>query len=263
MPSQILYLAGIPRSGSTVLASLLNQNPDCFVTQTSPVLDALHTVSNSWPNLSANVIDQPSAQLANMLSSMHRAAYTHINAPYIIDKHRGWPANINYIQQITGQRPKIICTTRTISEIIASFIILIDKSPSITYIDAELINTGKPINTATRARLLWEKYIYVPWTSLRTGWQNHRDCIKIVDYLDILNNPINTLSEIYSFLEMPIYSGHTTTNLQPMNENDKFWGLPGLHNVRPILKKTSLSSADILGSDLASYYDNLHLEFWK
>lgn len=260
---QVFYLSGVPRSGSTVLASLLNQNPDFYVTQTSPVLDAMQTISSAWGRLSANVLDQEPAQLKNILNGIHSSAYNHTPASYIVDKHRAWPANINYIQAVTDARPKIICTTRNISEIIASFIILIDKTDGVSYIDQELLSTGKPINTATRARLLWEKYINVPWSSLRKGWEQHPDCLKFVDYADIINNPELTLSDIYKFLGVPNYTGHTTTKLQPMRENDEAWGLPGLHNIRPTLKKTSPPASDILGKELAEYYNSLSLEFWK
>lgn len=260
---QVFYLSGVPRSGSTVLASLLNQNPDFSVTQTSPVLDALQTVSSAWSSISANVLDQDPTQLKNILYGMHTNAYTHKNVSYIVDKHRAWPANINYIQTITKVRPKIICTTRDISEIIASFIILIDKTDGVSYIDRELVNARKPINTATRARLLWEKYINVPWLSLRKGWEQNPDCIKFVDYTDIINNPESVLTDIYKFLEVPAYAGHTSNKLQPMHENDIVWGLPGLHNIRPTLKKTSPPASDILGKELAEYYNSLNLEFWK
>ena len=43
------FLAGLPRSGSTVLASILNQNPEVYVTPTSPMLDLLvKNQDNFW-----------------------------------------------------------------------------------------------------------------------------------------------------------------------------------------------------------------------
>ena len=130
-------------------------------------------------------------------------------------------------------------------------------------IDKELIELKKPINTATRARLLWEKYINVPWTSLKYGYERHPECIGFFDYYDIVDNPVETLKRVYSFLEIEYYPHHKFIGLLPMKENDAAWGIDGLHHIRPELKKTSLSSSEILGKDLASYYNGLNLEFWK
>lgn len=263
MNKQVFFLSGVPRSGSTVLASLLNQNPLITVTQTSPILDTLQLVSSNWSNMSINVIDQSPDQLKNMLSGMLNSAYQHTDTPYIIDKHRAWPRNVDYIQTITGIRPKIICTTRNISEIISSFIILMDKNKETSYIDTALIAENKPITTATRARMLWEQYINVPWTSLKYGYEQNPDCIGFFDYTDIVANPEDTLKRLYAFLGIEYYPDHVFTKLSPMHENDAAWGMPGLHNIRSSLKKTSPPASDILGEELAAYYDSLNLEFWK
>ena len=41
MTKKIFFLAGLPRSGSTVLGSILSQHPEIAVTPTSPLLDLL------------------------------------------------------------------------------------------------------------------------------------------------------------------------------------------------------------------------------
>jgi hypothetical protein len=38
---KLYFLVGLPRSGSTLLASLLNQHPDVFASPTSPLMDLL------------------------------------------------------------------------------------------------------------------------------------------------------------------------------------------------------------------------------
>ena len=263
MDKQVFFLAGIPRSGSTVLASLLNQNPSICVTQTSPILDMLQLITANWKPLSINVLNQSPDQLVNMLNGAFNSSYSHIDSKYIIDKHRSWPRNIDYINTITNKPVKVICTTRDISEIISSFIILFEKTENRSYIDNELIQANKPLNAATRARLLWEKYINMPWTSLKYGYEQHRDCIEFFDYTDIVSNPQETLQRVYSFLEIEYYPHHTFNNLSPMKENDIAWGIDGLHHIRPELKRVSPAASDILGKDLANYYNSLNLEFWK
>ena len=44
----IYFLAGLPRSGSTVLAAILNQHPSVHATSTSGLLDILVGTLTAW-----------------------------------------------------------------------------------------------------------------------------------------------------------------------------------------------------------------------
>ena len=48
MKKQLHFLSGIPRSGSTVLAAILNQNPITHVSTTSGLVHALDGLANTW-----------------------------------------------------------------------------------------------------------------------------------------------------------------------------------------------------------------------
>ena len=47
----IFFLSGLPRSGSTLLGSILGQNPSFFVTPTSPLLDLLCFTNEAFNKL--------------------------------------------------------------------------------------------------------------------------------------------------------------------------------------------------------------------
>ena len=44
MNKKYYFMAGLPRAGSTLLSSLLNQNPNLYSGPSSPVLGAMYTV---------------------------------------------------------------------------------------------------------------------------------------------------------------------------------------------------------------------------
>ena len=48
MTKQIYFLAGLPRSGSTLLANILAQHQHIYVTPTSGIVDMLVQVRNNW-----------------------------------------------------------------------------------------------------------------------------------------------------------------------------------------------------------------------
>lgn len=262
MSKTFFYLSGIPRSGSTVLATIVSQNPEIYTTPTSPMLDLILLNIENWTRVSATQKLHHPDQLKNILQGIYEYTYKHVEQPIVLDKHRAWPRNISLITNITKQKPKIICTVRDIPEVLASFISILEKNGN-SYIDKDLIANNKPVTNTTRCRQLWEKYVSVPWTSLKLGFENYRDCLHFVDYKEITETPEQAIDGIYKFLELKPYK-HRFSNLNnPQPENDEAYGIKGLHDIRPELKRISPSANNIIGTDLVNYYRNLKLEFWK
>lgn len=263
MNKRFFFLSGVPRSGSTVLSSILSQNPKIFTTPTSPLLDLLLLTGNNWGNVSAYQKNHHPDQLKNIYHGIFNSVYKHVDAPIVLDKHRAWPRHIDMIRAVTGYQPKMIITTRDVPEILASFVTILQKNGVNNYIDVELRNANKPINNTTRCRLLWEKYVSVPWTSFKIGWETNRDCLHLVDYKEVINSPDTAIKGIYDFLDIKPFAHKYNSLSNPQPENDKAYGLDGLHDVRPVLKRVSPPAEQILGEEVASYYKNLNLEFWK
>lgn len=262
MNKQYYFLSGIPRSGSTVLATILSQNPAIFTTPTSPLLDLILETGVRWPQLSVNQKYHHPEQLKNICAGVFDSVYKHVDQQIILDKHRSWPRYVDLVKNVTGTTPKIIITTRDIPEVLASFITIIKKSGA-TYVDEQLRAANKPINETTRCRLLWEKYISVPWTSFKLGYENNRDCLHLVDYKEITESPETAIQGIYEFLQLKPYKHKFESLANPQPENDDAYGIKGLHDVRPILKRVSPRPEKILGERLTEYYSSLKLEFWK
>jgi sulfotransferase len=259
-----IMLSGIPRSGSQVLASLLNQHPMIHSSTTSPVVDMVDIINKQWPQISAALTDPPAEQYPNMLAGMINGAYDHIYKPVIVDKNRIWPRYGQLMTQVLRSRPKIICTVRSIPEVLASYIILIGKNGhKTTYIDQDLIDLKLPINTKNRCRILWEKYIYQPYTSLRIGYNAKDADLCFVTYDEIVSTPAATMDKLTSFIGIPTCD-IASDSMQPMPENDAYHGgLEGLHDVRAVLKRASPPPEKVIGHELVKQYTDMRLEFWR
>lgn len=262
MTKSFYYLSGIPRSGSTVLATIISQNPKIYTTPTSPMLDLVQLTAENWSRVSATQKLHHPDQLKNILHGIFNSSYKHVEQPIILDKHRAWPRNIPLIFNITGRRPKIICTVRDIPEVLASFISILEKNGN-SYIDNELRALNKPVTNAARCRQLWEKYVSTPWTSLKLGYETNRDCLHFVDYKEITETPEQAIDGIYKFLELKPFKHKFAELNNPQPENDESYGIKGLHDVRPVLKRISPVPEKIIGPEVVEYYRNLKLEFWK
>lgn len=257
-------LSGIPRSGSQVLSSILNQHPKIHSTVTSPMADLIINVNDHWTYLHQSLVNYQPIQFRNMILGLLNGAYAHIESPYIVDKNRLWPRYGKLMADIFQTKPKIICTVRNIPEVLASYILLIEANKNkISFIDQDLIDANLPVNNKNRCKILLEKYINHPYTSLRIGYNENVTDMLFCDYDQIVFDSQNTIDRICEWIGIESFKVNLE-KLQPMNENDDYHGgLDGLHTVRPTLKKTSPSPELVIGHELVKFYNGMKLEFWK
>lgn len=257
----MFFLSGLPRSGSTILGSILNQNPDIFVTPTSPLLDLFCLVEENIHKLSEQYTFDISTISTNVHFGIANNFYNHIAQKYIIDKHRGWPKNIDNIKKIITKNPKIICTYRPLVEVITSFVKLMNNDKD-NHIDRKLNERRLEINTYNRVNLLWEDSLSDTYYALVYGIDNYRENILLIHYNNIIFELEQTLKKIYQYLEIPYYDFHYSNNIEnTCAENDHGWGFKGLHDIRPKLEKTSNDPLETLGPNLFHYFNNIDKQF--
>ncbi len=261
---KIYFLSGLPRSGSTLLGSILTQNPEITVTPTSPLLDLLCFTNESFDKLSANYTFDKESFSNEAYKALINVYFNQFKTPVVFDKHRGWPKNMIPAKMFITENPKIICTYRSISEIITSYIVLIEKNKNKpNFVDDDLKKLNIPITTENRAKILWKNYISDPYQSTIYGIENFKKNMFFVSYNDLIYNTSKTLEEIYSFVNLPKYKNHNFENITNFcaEEKDSAWGIDGLHEIRKKLEKTSANTNDVLGSYLSNYYNDFNLKF--
>lgn len=259
------FMAGLPRSGSTVLASILNQNPTIYTTQTSPLLDLLFLNEQEWHKNPSVIANKYPEQLINMARAIIKGVWKHIPQDIIIDKHRAWGRNLPIIPQVFKTNPKLIITVRDIPSIVASFMRLLRESKQNPhFIDKHLISRNLQTNDENRVKLLWEDYIFDTWDSFKTAYQYDPSSLILIDYDDLVNNKEDTIKSIYKFLELPYYE-HDFNNIKSDTVDDDLlaWGIENLHTIRPKLEKTVKASHEILGDFIYNNIKEAKLEFWR
>lgn len=259
--NRVFFLCGLPRSGSTLLGSLLNQNPQVYVSPTSPLYSLLVN-TNEHLNLLDIQYTFNSNEIGNKLYKSIVDAFYPENRTYpiIFDKHRGWPKHIDSIRQYIDKEPRLICPTRPIAEIITSYITLADKDPD-NFIDAHLKKTGQDINNEARAYLLWTEYLKVPYENMLIGLKMYRDNILLVEYDDLVYYPEKTLQDVYEFCGMD-YFKHEFDNVENTcaEAKDEAWGLKDLHTIRNKVSKKSIDPLSVLPNVAIEYFSQFDLE---
>jgi len=258
------FLAGLPRTGSTVLGTLLSQHPSLHPTRTSCVRDLLNYVKKF--NLGESPyydVKDPASPVWGMMRGMLLGAYEHVAEEIVIEKDRGWAADVALIRKLTGCEPRILSPVRPIPEIIASFILISKKIGSQSKIEDEVRLAGRESNTWSLSRVIWEKYIYANWRVFKAGYEQDPDCFLLLEYNDIVTKSEETMGLICTYLDVEPWVPSTTGLVNPNKENDAVYGMPGLHTVKSELKRTSPPAWEVLGDECFEFWQNQKLEFWE
>ena len=105
---KIFFLAGFPRSGNTLLTSILNQNPDVCCTPNSVTLEIYKELFLlKRTDVFLNYPDEQS--LNNVMDEVYNLYYKNWTYKYIIDRGpAGTPGNLTLLKKHFKQEIKII-----------------------------------------------------------------------------------------------------------------------------------------------------------
>ena len=103
--SNVCYMAGFPRSGSTLLMNILKQNPKIHTTPTNGLIDMVVIMQKEWSKNSSFKSQNQNElvkNIENMLSSMITGFYKKEieQGKICIDKSRGWVAYIDLLEKL-------------------------------------------------------------------------------------------------------------------------------------------------------------------
>jgi len=267
-------MAGLPRSGSTLLSSILNQNPRFYSGPSSPVLGAMYAVEENFTNNELYTGYPKPNQVREIIGSIPHHFYSDVQQPVVFDKNRAWTARVPYIEGYIGQQAKILVPVRRVDEILTSILTMVHRNPfqegqpRINFVDEQLVKTNTPINDYNRCMYLLNGggIVYESLNAIMEGFtQNVRDKMHFVDYNDLVSNPEKIMEDIYDFLGEEYYE-HDFDSLSNIHrEDDLFtYGLSDMHEVRSELKKTAPPPASVLPPEIIDLYEQnkSSLEFW-
>ena len=258
-------MAGLPRAGSTLMRSLLNQNPEIHIEPVSPVMELMYWNDHYFSD-SEQYLAYPKPKSAyKIVSGIIDNYYFDIEKPVVIDHCRAWSNNIERIKAYITPKPKIICPVRDVVEVLASFIDMIHRNKDeVSFIDQYLIDNNLEVNDDNRCHYLMSKEGIVEqalWAQSQAFIRGDDKHLLMVEYDDMVNSPQETMNRIYEFLEMDSYQ-HDFDNIDNTHrETEHQWNLKDMHSVRKKISKKSKNPEDVLSETILNKYKNL--EYWK
>lgn len=255
------FITGLPRSGSTLLAALLLQNPRFHAGMTSPVgslfkgmLNQLGAGSEFGPVVSK----EQRRRLARGLFESYYADQEQ-GKEVVFDTNRMWSAQMPALMDLFPGA-KVIACVRNVAWVMDSIERRYRANP---YETTRLFTDDIERNTVySRVDTLAQRNRLVgyPWTALKEAFYGeHASSLLLVDYDLLAQAPHKVMPLIYQFLGEPEHPHNFEQVNYDAPEFDEALGLHGLHQVRPQVALQRRES--ILPPDLFEQYSKL--SFWQ
>ena len=270
MKFDYFMMAGLPRSGSTLLRSILNQNPSLHSGPISPSVELLYYTDKYFQSSEMLLASPQPESCFNVLSNMMDLFYEPIlkkeGKSKVVEFNRAIPNNIERFRTYIKEDVKIVCPVRSIPEILASFISLIHRnSDKVSFVDQYLIDNKIEVNDDTRCDYLMSDYGIVGqalFAMSRPYLRGEENLLKIVEYDDLVERTDEVMGEVYDFWGLERWS-HSYENLEnKYPENDVFqYNLDGMHTVAKTIKKRSKPPEEVLSKEIIEKYSGM--EYWR
>ena len=258
------FVAGLPRSGSTLLINLFKQNPLIHGQAVSSLSTALFGLAHNWDTWPAHLEQPDYLAKEGALRGLLHGYYSHINKDIIIDKDRGWVTHIALIEQLLQRPVKIIVCVRNPAEILSSFEKLRKKNTMFTLLVDQQLREMSNVPTRAEWFMADSGPIGMSYNGIYDAIiQGYQDRMLFVEYNRFCNTPRKQMQRIYDFLELPVF-GHDFDNIKQDDVyNDVGVGYPGLHKIKSSLEKTTVNCVEYLGLELYERYNkNIFWSAW-
>lgn len=258
MPTKLHFISGLPRSGSTLLAGILRQNPRFHAAMSSPVASLVNGALEQMGAGSESYSFFDEQKRKRICKALIDAYYADKNHPVIFDTNRHWTARLHQLVELVDDF-KVICCVRNPAWIMDSFEMIYRKNP---FDYSRMFNAASRQTVYSRCEALINAggSVGSAWTALKEAYYGEfSDRLLLVDYDLLTQHPARTLELIYRFIDEPQF-GHDFNNVDyAENEFDHNLGVKGLHSVKKKVEYKSRRS--ILPPDLFIKYQEM--DFWQ
>lgn len=265
---QFYFMAGLPRSGGTLLSSILNQNPDIYVSPQSTLPNILAAAYNQYQSEENKDYDQ-FKNIYNVMETIIPTFYSSNSEKYIIDRNFCWLEAHPYVilEYHLKNKIKVVCPVRDILGILASWNRLCEKDKNNRY-DKEILKNYKDKRQMADRRA--DHFFNLGGNEFglmdslenlkRVLYPEFKDNIMLVEYDNLTLKTEDTINDIYNFLGIEKFS-HNYSQISTSNQYTDHWGIKDHHKVKPTIQREEYDYSKIFSKDTIRKYSGL--EFWK
>lgn len=240
------FLCSSPRSGSTLLSSIINKSKQIQVSANSIVPFIIADLSDL--KLKETFKNFPyHFGIDNIAYNVFDLYYAKVNVPNILDQSTwGTPFNLDFLKQKFKTR-KFIVLLRPVLECLASF-----------------VKVEKPIDVVERCESLMDKHgpIGKHLWSVENLIKEKEECL-FIEYKDLVNRPHEIVENIFQFLNLKKekldINNITQFTFDGVNYNDDVLGSP-LHTIKTnVIEKSNYKIEDYLPKEIIKKYEHIDI----
>jgi sulfotransferase len=256
MDKKYHFITGLPRSGSTLLVSILRQNPRFSSSISDSLCPLVRTTIDNCQKGPGVKYEVPVERRRNIAKYLINGFYHDIDKPVIFNTSRGWTLITNVIKDILPESKLIVCV-RDINWILDSFELAQRRNPFST----SSVSGGHQGNVYTRCKMLMEDngVVGAPYIGVKQAISGpEKNLLFLLEYNELTKNPEKTIRSLYEFIGEP-YFDHDFDNVEgSWDEYDTEIGIK-LHTVRK--KVQYIEREHIIPPDILDRYRNM--EVWR
>jgi sulfotransferase len=255
MKNGVHFISGLPRSGSTLLAALLRQNPRVHAAMTSPVASLVNALMRqmSQENETAVFIDDD--QRLRILRACLEAYYADIHKTKVVfDTNRQWTAKLPTLARLFP-KAKVICCVRSPAWVLDS-VERLTRSNALEPSGIFKFEAGGTVYSRAEGLMSGTGMIGYAANALREAvFDERRERLLLLRYETLTREPQGALDAIYDFIGEPRFThdpNHVEQDFDALSFDARL-GAVGLHTLGSRVRATSRPT--LLPPDLFRKYD--------
>ena len=252
---KLFFLVAMPRSGNTLFASIMNQNPELVVTANSITLEIMKDLFLlKETDVFLNYSDHKS--LDNVMDVVYDNYYKDWSQRIIIDRGPVLTPGNFYLMQKHFKRPfKCIVILRDLIDVLASYMKWYTENPDAFPNRFNLKNDEEKLSMIMNNNGAVAKDLEAIKNSF-----NYSDICHYIKYDDLVSQSEKEIKKIYNFIEEPYYP-HYFENLKQININgisydDTIVG-KNMHTIRNVVRKVNNSYIDKIPERIKQKYGHI------
>lgn len=226
MAHRFHFIAGLPRSGSTLLSAILRQNPAFHAGITTPLASLYETLLHLMSHNDASGLMNDTQRRA-ILRSLVESYYAHLTEKRVIfDTNRAWCQLLPSLSALFPEA-RIICCVRSPAWILDSTERLFQRN---AFRFSRMFKTED--NVYLRAEVLGQKFVGQALASLRQAWYGDQaDRLIAIRYDSLVREPKKILGQLYDALGEPRFAHDFEHVEYEETDYDERSAMPGLHKI--------------------------------
>ena len=256
--ASIHFISGLPRSGSTLLAALLRQNPRFEAGMSGPLAGLFGALLSNMSARNEYSVFIDDAKRERILRGLFDNFYADCPAEVIFDTNRAWCAWMPAIERLFPES-KVIACVREVPWVLDSIERLVQRN---VFSPSSIFNyePGGTVYTRANGVVGPGGLVGAPYDALKQacyGAQANR--LLLLQYETLTSDPAKAMHAIYDFIGESVFDHDFNHVEYDVEEFDQRAGTPGLHTVGATVK--AVQRQTLLPPDLFNRFVND--AFWR